>query len=62
MSTALESNAFVEMMKKYSVTKCVYGHLHSASHRNAIEGKIDGIEYKLVSGDYLGFNPVKLHD
>ena len=62
MSTALESNAFVEMMKKYPVTKCVYGHLHSASHRNAIEGKIDGIEYKLVSGDYLGFNPVKLHD
>ena len=61
MSTALESNAFVEMMKKYPVTKCVYGHLHSASHRNAIEGKIDGIEYKLVSGDYLGFNPVKLH-
>lgn len=62
MSTALESNAFVEMMKKYLVTKCVYGHLHSASRRNAIEGKIDGIEYKLVSGDYLGFNPVKLHD
>ncbi len=62
MSISLESNAFVEMMKKYNVTKCVYGHLHSASHRNAVEGVIDGIEYRLVSGDYLGFDPVKLKD
>ena len=62
MSTALESNGFVEMMKKYPVTKCVYGHLRSASHRNAVEGTIDGIEYRLVSGDYLSFNPLKLHD
>lgn len=62
MSIALESNPFVEMMKKYNVTKCIYGHLHSASHRNAVEGVIDGIEYKLVSGDYLGFNPIKIHE
>jgi predicted phosphohydrolase len=50
------------MMKKYPVTKCIYGHLHAAAHRNAVEGTINGIEYKLVSGDYLGFNPIKLHD
>lgn len=62
MSTALESNAFTDMMKQYPVTKCIYGHLHSASHRNAVNGVVDGIEYKLVSGDYVGFNPVKIHD
>lgn len=62
MSTTLESNEFVEMMKKYSVTKCIYGHLHSASHKNAVEGVVDGIEYKLVSSDYLKFNPIKLKD
>lgn len=62
MSTALESNAFIDMMKQYPVTKCIYGHLHSASHRNAVNGVVDGIEYKLVSGDYVGFNPVKIHD
>lgn len=62
MSTALESNAFTDMMKQYPVTKCIYGHLHSASHRNAVNGVVDGIEYKLVSGDYVGFTPVKIHD
>lgn len=62
MSTALESNPFTEMMEKYPVTKCIYGHLHSASHRNAVEGNVNGIEYKLVSGDYIAFNPLKIHD
>lgn len=62
MSAAREANEFTEMMKKYSVKKCIYGHLHAASHRNAVEGLVDGIEYKLVSGDYIGFDPIKLYD
>ena len=62
MPVSLKENEFVQMMKKYPVTKCIYGHLHAAAHRNAVEGTINGIEYKLVSGDYLGFNPIKLHD
>ncbi|MCH5210759.1 MAG: metallophosphoesterase [Oscillospiraceae bacterium] len=62
MSLARESNEFIGMMKKYNVTKCIYGHLHGASHKNAINDIIDGIEYKLVSGDYIAFDPVKLAD
>ncbi len=62
ISISQERNEFIDMMKKYPVTKCIYGHLHSASHKNAVEGIVDEIEYKLVSGDYLGFNPIKLHD
>lgn len=62
MSTALEDNEFCAMMKKYPVTKCIYGHLHSAAHRNAVEETVDGIEYKLVSGDYVEFQPIKLCD
>lgn len=62
MSTALERNEVTEMMKKYGVTKCFYGHLHASAHKNAVEGVVDGIEYKLVSGDYVEFNPVKLCD
>lgn len=61
-STKLESNEFVEMMEKYPVTKCIYGHLHSASHKNAVEGLINGIEYKLVSSDYLQFDPVLIKE
>lgn len=55
-------NAFVEMMRSYGVEKCIYGHLHAASHKNAVEGQIDGIEYQLVSADYRQFMPLKISD
>ncbi|MCD8390919.1 MAG: metallophosphoesterase [Firmicutes bacterium] len=60
MSLNLEENDFVKTMRQYPVTKCVYGHLHSHSHRNAVNKTVGGIEYMLVSGDYIDFNPVKL--
>lgn len=53
-----EEAEFVEVMKKYNVKKCLYGHLHSTSIKDAIEGKLEGIEFKLVSADGLDF---KLH-
>ncbi len=51
---------FVEMMKKYNVSRCMYGHLHGYSHESAIEGMIEGIEFTLVSGDYLDFKLMKI--
>lgn len=50
-----EEIEFIKIMKKYNVKKCVYGHLHSDSIKEAVEGNIDGIEYKLVSADGLDF-------
>lgn len=50
------NSAFIEIMKKYNVKKCIYGHLHGESIKNAIEGIYDGIEIKLVSSDSLNFN------
>ena len=43
-------------MKQYPVIQCLYGHLHGASHKDAVEGIKDGIEFKLVSSDYLDFH------
>ena len=37
----------LELLDKYNVRKCYYGHLHGASHSLAMEGMWDGIEYKL---------------
>ncbi len=56
MSREGEGNAFTDMLKKYGVTKCYYGHLHSYSHANRVPDTVDGIEYRLVSSDYLGFS------
>jgi len=55
-----EELKFVELMKKYNVKKCMYGHLHSGSIKEAIEGNIEGIEFKLVSADGLGFELYKI--
>ncbi len=51
---------FINIMKQYNVKRCYYGHLHGASHKEAMEGKIEGIELKLVSADYLNFNLIKI--
>ena len=52
-----ECPEIISLMEKYDVGRCFYGHLHGASHGLAIEGMWNGIEYKLVSADKLGFVP-----
>ena len=50
----------VEMMRKYKVKRCFYGHLHGTSIADAVEGNIEGIELKLVSADGLDFELLKI--
>lgn len=50
---------FSELLEKYSVVSCVYGHLHTAAgHRTARTGVYNGIHYHLLSCDYLDFKPI----
>ena len=57
----LEQEAkFVELMKKYNVKRCYYGHLHGASINDAVQGEIEGIQFKLVSADGLDFKLEKI--
>lgn len=51
----LKISNYVQIMKQYNVKTCLYGHLHGESHKEAFEGIIDGINFKLVSSDYLDF-------
>lgn len=55
-----EPSEFVNIMRKYGVKTCIYGHLHGESHRIALTGEIEGIDFRIVSADYLGFKPLKL--
>ena len=50
----------LDLMQQYGVSKCIYGHLHGKSHRYAFTGEEDGIQYMLVSGDYINFVPILL--
>ena len=50
----------LDLLKKYEVRRCFYGHLHGGSHKLAIEGLWDGVDFKLVAEDYIGFVPYKV--
>ena len=53
-------NLFYSVLKEYNIKKCYYGHLHTRSHHMAVCEEIEGIEFKLVSSDYLDFKPMKI--
>lgn len=55
-----ECTQILELLKKYDVRRCYYGHLHGASHGLALEGVWDGIEYRLVAADKVNFCPVRV--
>lgn len=50
----------LNLLKQYDVRRCLYGHLHGASHGLAQEGVWDGIDFRLVSADRLNFQPFKV--
>ncbi|MBQ9459514.1 MAG: metallophosphoesterase [Oscillospiraceae bacterium] len=52
----------LEIIDRWHVRHCFYGHLHGVTHKRAFEGKRSFTEYSLVSADYLGFIPKKIMD
>lgn len=50
----------INLLNEYNIKKCFYGHLHGTSHNQAITGNIQGIEFNLVSADYLNFKLLKI--
>ena len=52
-----KSMSFLEVMKKYNIKTCLYGHLHGDVEK---QGKIEGIDFKLVSCDQVDFKIQKI--
>lgn len=54
-----EENVYLtDVLQRYGVKRCYYAHLHGGSIRGALNGEKNGIEYRLVSADGVGFDPV----
>lgn len=53
----LSPNEFVNIMVKFNVDTCIYGHLHSEGHKQVVEGNILGIDFHCVASDYINFSP-----
>ena len=52
---------FIQTMKKYNVTICIYGHLHGEmAHKEAKQGIIEEMNFTLTSSDYTKFDLVKI--
>ena len=49
---------FTLMAQEFGAEKVIYSHCHGEKrYDDSFKGYVDGIEYKLVSGDYLNFKP-----
>ena len=55
-----ECREILELLEKYEVRRCFYGHLHGGSHKLAMEGQWDGVDFRLVAADYIGFRPYRV--
>ncbi len=54
----MQPSGFTELMSRYGVKTCVYGHLHGKEvFPKGIKGIFNGVRYELVSLDYLGARP-----
>lgn len=54
----LQGSGFTRMLEDFNVQMCVYGHLHGKdAFKNGIKGVFNGIEYRLVSLDYVEGEP-----
>ena len=53
---------FYKTMREFGVKECYYGHLHGNAHGDAIEGEVGGINFHLISADYLNFELRRICD
>ncbi len=54
------SREMVDLIHRYGVSECYYGHIHGSGRLLAFEGEAGGVRYRLVSADHVGFKPVRV--
>lgn len=57
------NESIFEVLKAHGIKLCFYGHLHGRNtHANAVVGMYQGVMLKLISADYLQFDPLDITD
>ena len=57
-----ECPEILELLQRYGVRLCCYGHLHAESLRLAFQGRDHDVDLRCLSADYVNFIPQKLMD
>lgn len=52
----------MDVLIRHGIKLVFYGHLHGYSHRYAVTGEREGIEFRLISSDFLHFCPMDITD
>ena len=50
----------LQVLEEYQVKRVYYGHIHGTGSTYACQGFCRGVDYRLVSCDYLNFSPLKI--
>ena len=54
-----ECAEMMDVLREYKIKKCFYGHIHGGNAaKRAFIGERDGISFKLIACDHLGFTPL----
>jgi predicted phosphohydrolase len=53
-----DKSAFIELLQQYGVSTVVYGHLHAKASKYRLPEQKWGLNFQLVSADYLNFTPL----
>ena len=48
----------MEVLREHEIRRVYYGHIHGPGSRRAVTGAYGGMDFRLISCDYLGFRPV----
>lgn len=56
----LETTRATELLEKYRVDTCLFGHLHALEPGNSFIGNKNGVKYYLTASDYIGFQPLEI--
>ncbi|MBQ5316064.1 MAG: metallophosphoesterase [Oscillospiraceae bacterium] len=54
------TDAIVDVLHRYDIRRCFYGHVHGKAHRRAVTGITEGIDLRMISADWLKFVPYKV--
>lgn len=56
-----QESPFTQMAEEYGAEKVIYSHCHGQErYDDSFKGVVNGVEYMLVSSDYLKFHPQKI--
>lgn len=56
-------SVFTQMAMEYGAEQVIYSHSHGQKRfHDSLQGNVNGVMYRLVSSDFLDFDPVKIKD